>query len=36
VKGDPMRNIRILARPEENVLAVMKDGRFYKNRLADA
>jgi imidazolonepropionase-like amidohydrolase len=36
VKGDPMRDIRILARPEENVLAVMKDGRFYKNRLADA
>jgi imidazolonepropionase-like amidohydrolase len=36
VKGDPMRDIGILARPEENLLAVIKDGRFYKNRISDA
>jgi len=36
VQGDPMRDIGILSRPEENLLAVIKDGRFYKDRLSDA
>ena len=36
VQGDPMRDIGILSRPEENLLAVIKDGRFHKDRLSDA
>jgi imidazolonepropionase-like amidohydrolase len=36
VQGDPMRDIGILSRPEENLLAVIKDDRFYKDRLSDA
>jgi imidazolonepropionase-like amidohydrolase len=35
VQGDPMRDIGILSRPEENLLAVIKDDRFYKDRLSD-
>jgi hypothetical protein len=31
-----MRDIGILSRPEENLLAVIKDDRFYKDRLSDA
>jgi imidazolonepropionase-like amidohydrolase len=36
VKGDPTRDIGILARPEENLLAVIKDGRFYKDHITNA
>lgn len=31
--GDPLEDVTVLTRPEENLLAVLKEGRFYKNRL---
>ena len=34
VDGDPLADISILTRPEENLLAIMKNGIFYKNTLA--
>ncbi len=33
VEGDPTRDLAPLQAPEEGLLAVMKAGRFYKNRL---
>jgi imidazolonepropionase-like amidohydrolase len=33
VDGDPMQDIGLLADPDKNLLVVMKDGRFFKNRL---
>ncbi len=34
VDGDPLTDMSILTRPEESLLAIMKDGVFYKNALA--
>jgi imidazolonepropionase-like amidohydrolase len=34
VDGDPIANIKLIADPSENLVVVMKDGRFYKNRIA--
>ncbi|HYJ56510.1 MAG TPA: amidohydrolase family protein, partial [Mycobacterium sp.] len=33
VQGDPLRDARVLCRPEENLLLVMKDGVIYSDRL---
>jgi imidazolonepropionase-like amidohydrolase len=33
VRGDPSNEISLLADPATNVLAVMKDGAFFKNEL---
>lgn len=33
VEGDPLRDARVLCRPEENLLLVMKDGVIYSDRL---
>ena len=31
--GNPLEDIAVMGRPEENLLAIMKEGRFYKNAL---
>ena len=31
--GNPLEDITVMTRPEENLLAIMKDGRFHKNLL---
>ena len=31
INGDPLKNISILTKPEENLALIMKDGRIYKN-----
>ena len=31
INGDPLKDISILTKPEENVALVMKDGEIYKN-----
>jgi len=31
INGDPLQDISILTKPEENVALVMKDGKIYKN-----
>lgn len=36
VRDDPSENVRLLEDPVTNVLAVMKDGQFYKNDLQTA
>jgi predicted acylesterase/phospholipase RssA len=33
VDGDPLKDVRILCRPDENLLLVMKDGVIYSDRL---
>lgn len=33
VKGDVMKDISVLAEPENNILLIMKDGVIYKNKL---
>jgi imidazolonepropionase-like amidohydrolase len=33
VEGDPLRDARVMCRPEENLLLVMKDGVVYSDRL---
>jgi len=32
-EGDPTKNLDFLARPEENLLLIMKNGRIYKDTL---
>jgi imidazolonepropionase-like amidohydrolase len=34
VDGDPISNIRLIEDPEQNFVAIMKDGALYKNLLA--
>ncbi|MGF1527192.1 MAG: amidohydrolase family protein [Candidatus Competibacterales bacterium] len=36
VEGDPLTDITVLTQPQHNLLAVVKEGRFYKNRLPSA
>jgi len=31
--GDPLQDISILTKPEENLALIMKDGRIYKNTI---
>jgi imidazolonepropionase-like amidohydrolase len=33
VEGDPVANIRLIEEPANAFVAIMKDGRFYRNRL---
>ncbi|MGE0056328.1 MAG: hypothetical protein AB7S74_19200 [Hyphomicrobium sp.] len=33
VNGDPLKDISILTKPEENLVLIMKDGKIYKNAL---
>jgi len=33
VEGDPLEDVRILERPSETLLLIMKDGRLHKNKL---
>ncbi|CAL8977700.1 Imidazolonepropionase [Propionicimonas sp. T2.31MG-18] len=33
VNGDPLKDISILTRPEENLALIMKDGKIYKNKV---
>jgi imidazolonepropionase-like amidohydrolase len=35
VDGDPIANIKLLEHPDKNLVVIMKDGRIYKNILAD-
>lgn len=32
--GNPLEDISVLTRPEENLRIIMKDGKIYKNTLA--
>jgi imidazolonepropionase-like amidohydrolase len=34
VDGDPIKNLELLTGQGENLLIIMKAGRFHKNRLA--
>ena len=36
VRDDPSEDVALLADPGTNVLAVMKDGNFFKNTLSPA
>jgi len=31
INGDPLQDISILTKPEENLALIMKDGNIYKN-----
>ena len=31
INGDPLKDISILTKPEENLALIMKDGKIYKN-----
>jgi len=33
INGDPLKDITILTKPEENIALIMKDGKIYKNIL---
>jgi len=33
VDGNPVEKIRLLENPEKNLVVIMKDGKFCKNRL---
>jgi len=33
VKGDPLKDVSVLAHPKENLLLIMKDGKVYKDAL---
>jgi imidazolonepropionase-like amidohydrolase len=35
VDGNPLENLSLVADPDKNFLVIMKDGRIYKNKLAD-
>ena len=36
VDGDPIKKLELLTGQGENLLVIMKAGRFHKNRLAQA
>lgn len=31
VNGDPLKDISIMTKPEENLVLIMKDGKIYNN-----
>jgi imidazolonepropionase-like amidohydrolase len=33
VDGNPMENIDLLAKPEESLVLIMKDGKIYKDMI---
>jgi imidazolonepropionase-like amidohydrolase len=33
VNGDPLKDISILTKPDENLVLIMKGGKIYKNTL---
>jgi len=33
INGDPLKDISILTKPEENIALIMKDGKLYKNTI---
>lgn len=33
INGDPLKDISILTKPDENLALIMKDGKIYKNTL---
>jgi imidazolonepropionase-like amidohydrolase len=33
INGNPLEDISILTKPEENLALIMKDGKIYKNML---
>ena len=33
INGDPLKDISILTKPEENIALIMKDGKIYKNTI---
>jgi len=33
VNGDPIANIKLVEDPQKNFLAIMKDGKYFKNAL---
>ena len=33
INGDPLKDISILTKPEENLALIMKDGKIYKNTI---
>ena len=33
INGNPLEDIEILTKPEENLALIMKDGRIYKNAI---
>jgi len=35
VDGNPLKDIKLLADPKKNLNVIMKDGKFYKNTLAN-
>lgn len=36
IDGDPISDIKLIADPDRNLKIIMKDGRIYKNTLADS
>jgi imidazolonepropionase-like amidohydrolase len=36
VDGDPLSDIALVAKPEKNLMVIMKDGKIYKNALPAA
>jgi len=33
IDGDPLKDISILTKPDENLALIMKDGKIYKNTI---
>lgn len=33
INGDPLKDISILTKPDENLALIMKEGKIYKNTL---
>ena len=33
IDGNPLDRIELIARPDENILIIMKDGKLYKDTL---
>ena len=33
IDGNPLENIELVARPDKNLMIIMKDGKLYKNTL---
>jgi imidazolonepropionase-like amidohydrolase len=33
INGDPLKDLKILTKPDENLALIMKDGKIYKNTI---